>query len=170
MGERIQRDTPRKPLKPDIANFYPRWKFVSRYCVRRKKEKHKKRKRYWKLSLTINQDETRSCPFFQDYDDEIENGRGRRHSSPGSSRGNPRDYGHHLHPDNLVSRPAQIRSSDTALWDTLYIHSLQCHWKALIVFENERLRCSSIPLMRLQFKQIYFRYKAKLDTQIWWKS
>ncbi|KAH0950882.1 hypothetical protein HN011_012047 [Eciton burchellii] len=40
----------------------------------------------------------------QDYDDEIENGRGRRHSSPGGSRGNPRDYGHHLHPDNLVSR------------------------------------------------------------------
>ncbi|XP_025992802.1 whirlin isoform X8 [Solenopsis invicta] len=39
----------------------------------------------------------------QDYDDEIENGRGRRHSSPGSSRGNPRDYGHHLHPDNLES-------------------------------------------------------------------
>ncbi|KAL0099421.1 hypothetical protein PUN28_020150 [Cardiocondyla obscurior] len=39
----------------------------------------------------------------QDYDDEIENGRGRRHSSPGGSRGNPRDYGHHLHPDNLES-------------------------------------------------------------------
>ncbi|XP_032677974.1 whirlin isoform X1 [Odontomachus brunneus] len=39
----------------------------------------------------------------QDYDDEIENGRGRRHSSPGGSRGNPRDYGHHLHLDNLES-------------------------------------------------------------------
>lgn len=40
----------------------------------------------------------------QDYEDELENGRGRRHSSPGGSRGNPRDYGHHhLHPDNLVS-------------------------------------------------------------------
>ncbi|XP_070529477.1 whirlin isoform X4 [Cardiocondyla obscurior] len=39
----------------------------------------------------------------RDYDDEIENGRGRRHSSPGGSRGNPRDYGHHLHPDNLES-------------------------------------------------------------------
>ncbi|CAK9799393.1 Whrn [Anthophora quadrimaculata] len=40
----------------------------------------------------------------QDYDDELENGRGRRHSSPGGSRGNPRDYGHHhLHPDNLES-------------------------------------------------------------------
>ncbi|XP_061937879.1 uncharacterized protein LOC107995072 isoform X10 [Apis cerana] len=38
----------------------------------------------------------------QDYEDELENGRGRRHSSPGGSRGNPRDYGHHhLHPDNL---------------------------------------------------------------------
>lgn len=45
------------------------------------------------------------CRFlFQDYEDELENGRGRRHSSPGGSRGNPRDYGHHhLHPDNLVS-------------------------------------------------------------------
>lgn len=46
------------------------------------------------------------CRFLlQDYEDELENGRGRRHSSPGGSRGNPRDYGHHhLHPDNLVSR------------------------------------------------------------------
>ncbi|GAB1868448.1 WHRN protein [Camponotus japonicus] len=51
----------------------------------------------------------------QDYDDEIENGRGRRHSSPGGSRGNPRDYGHHLHPDNLVSPPAQTRSSNVTL-------------------------------------------------------
>ncbi|XP_076223137.1 whirlin protein dyschronic isoform X1 [Nomia melanderi] len=40
----------------------------------------------------------------QDYEDELENGRGRRHSSPSGSRGNPRDYGHHhLHPDNLES-------------------------------------------------------------------
>ncbi|KAL2736358.1 whirlin isoform X1 [Vespula maculifrons] len=40
----------------------------------------------------------------QDYEDDIDNGRGRRHSSPGGSRGNPRDYGHHhLHPDNLNS-------------------------------------------------------------------
>ncbi|XP_057332815.1 whirlin isoform X2 [Microplitis mediator] len=41
----------------------------------------------------------------QDYDDEIDNDRGRRHSSPGGSRGNPRDYSshHHLHPDNLES-------------------------------------------------------------------
>ncbi|EZA62710.1 Whirlin [Ooceraea biroi] len=53
--------------------------------------------------------------FQSDYDDEIENGRGRRHSSPGGSRGNPRDYSHHLHPDNLVSRPTQTRSSDTVL-------------------------------------------------------
>ncbi|XP_023288794.1 whirlin, partial [Orussus abietinus] len=38
----------------------------------------------------------------QDYEDEAENDRGRRHSSPGGSRGNARDYGHHhLHPDNL---------------------------------------------------------------------
>ncbi|XP_050581359.1 whirlin isoform X1 [Bombus affinis] len=45
------------------------------------------------------------CRFLlQDYEDELENGRGRRHSSPGGSRGNPRDYGHHhLHPDNLES-------------------------------------------------------------------
>ncbi|XP_039312752.1 whirlin isoform X6 [Solenopsis invicta] len=46
---------------------------------------------------------TPSLHDLPDYDDEIENGRGRRHSSPGSSRGNPRDYGHHLHPDNLES-------------------------------------------------------------------
>ncbi|XP_076290607.1 whirlin protein dyschronic isoform X4 [Lasioglossum baleicum] len=40
----------------------------------------------------------------QDYEDDLENGRGRRHSSPSGSRGNPRDYGHHrLHPDNLES-------------------------------------------------------------------
>ncbi|XP_043495742.1 whirlin isoform X3 [Polistes fuscatus] len=40
----------------------------------------------------------------QDYEDDIDSGRGRRHSSPGGSRGNPRDYGHHhLHPDNLES-------------------------------------------------------------------
>ncbi|XP_070529476.1 whirlin isoform X3 [Cardiocondyla obscurior] len=46
---------------------------------------------------------TPSLHDLPDYDDEIENGRGRRHSSPGGSRGNPRDYGHHLHPDNLES-------------------------------------------------------------------
>ncbi|XP_063978688.1 whirlin isoform X3 [Diachasmimorpha longicaudata] len=40
----------------------------------------------------------------QDYEDEIESDRGRRHSSPSGSRGNPRDYAHHhLHPDNLES-------------------------------------------------------------------
>ncbi|KAK0171693.1 hypothetical protein PV328_005114 [Microctonus aethiopoides] len=41
----------------------------------------------------------------QDYDDEVENDRGRRHSSPGGSRGNSRDYAshHHLHPENLSS-------------------------------------------------------------------
>ncbi|XP_043288280.1 whirlin isoform X3 [Venturia canescens] len=41
----------------------------------------------------------------QDYDDEMENERnGRRHSSPGGSRGNQREYAHHhLHPDNLES-------------------------------------------------------------------
>lgn len=45
-----------------------------------------------------------TCFSLQDYDDEIDNDRGRRHSSPGGSRGNPRDYSshHHLHPDNLV--------------------------------------------------------------------
>ncbi|XP_029673357.1 whirlin isoform X3 [Formica exsecta] len=46
---------------------------------------------------------TPSLHDLPDYDDEIENGRGRRHSSPGGSRGNPRDYGHRLHPDNLES-------------------------------------------------------------------
>ncbi|XP_026827243.1 whirlin isoform X8 [Ooceraea biroi] len=46
---------------------------------------------------------TPSLHDLPDYDDEIENGRGRRHSSPGGSRGNPRDYSHHLHPDNLES-------------------------------------------------------------------
>ncbi|XP_012257574.2 whirlin isoform X3 [Athalia rosae] len=41
----------------------------------------------------------------QDYEDEGENDRsGRRHSSPGGSRGNARDFGHHhLHADNLES-------------------------------------------------------------------
>ncbi|XP_031785140.1 whirlin isoform X2 [Nasonia vitripennis] len=39
----------------------------------------------------------------QDYDDDMEGERGgRRHSSPGGSRGN-RDYHHHLHADNLES-------------------------------------------------------------------
>ncbi|CAG5102520.1 Similar to Whrn: Whirlin (Rattus norvegicus) [Cotesia congregata] len=39
----------------------------------------------------------------QDYDDEIDNDRGRRHSSPGGSRSNQRDYSshHNLYPDNL---------------------------------------------------------------------
>ncbi|XP_071876296.1 whirlin protein dyschronic isoform X5 [Bombus fervidus] len=47
---------------------------------------------------------TPSLHDLPDYEDELENGRGRRHSSPGGSRGNPRDYGHHhLHPDNLES-------------------------------------------------------------------
>ncbi|XP_061937873.1 whirlin isoform X5 [Apis cerana] len=49
----------------------------------------------------------------QDYEDELENGRGRRHSSPGGSRGNPRDYGHHhLHPDNLELAHKLSRSFD----------------------------------------------------------
>ncbi|XP_031365561.1 whirlin isoform X7 [Apis dorsata] len=49
----------------------------------------------------------------QDYEDELENGRGRRHSSPGGSRGNPRDYGHHhLHPDNLELAQKLSRSFD----------------------------------------------------------
>ncbi|XP_024935556.1 uncharacterized protein LOC107274995 isoform X2 [Cephus cinctus] len=40
----------------------------------------------------------------QDYEDETGNDRGRRHSSPGGSRGNSRDYPHHhLLPDNLES-------------------------------------------------------------------
>ncbi|XP_057332817.1 whirlin isoform X4 [Microplitis mediator] len=48
---------------------------------------------------------TPSIHDLSDYDDEIDNDRGRRHSSPGGSRGNPRDYSshHHLHPDNLES-------------------------------------------------------------------
>ncbi|XP_076670353.1 whirlin protein dyschronic isoform X5 [Andrena cerasifolii] len=47
---------------------------------------------------------TPSLHDLPDYEDDLENGRGRRHSSPGGSRGNPRDYGHHhLHPDNLES-------------------------------------------------------------------
>ncbi|XP_066589211.1 whirlin-like isoform X2 [Prorops nasuta] len=42
----------------------------------------------------------------QDYEDEMENARDRRHSSPGGPRtGNPRDYGHHhLHSDNLEAQ------------------------------------------------------------------
>ncbi|XP_066589212.1 whirlin-like isoform X3 [Prorops nasuta] len=41
-----------------------------------------------------------------DYEDEMENARDRRHSSPGGPRtGNPRDYGHHhLHSDNLEAQ------------------------------------------------------------------
>ncbi|XP_076648136.1 whirlin protein dyschronic isoform X5 [Halictus rubicundus] len=49
----------------------------------------------------------------QDYEDDLENGRGRRHSSPSGSRGNPRDYGHHrLHPDNLELAHKLSRSFD----------------------------------------------------------
>ncbi|KAL0099420.1 hypothetical protein PUN28_020150 [Cardiocondyla obscurior] len=55
---------------------------------------------------------TPSLHDLPDYDDEIENGRGRRHSSPGGSRGNPRDYGHHLHPDNLELAHKLSRSFD----------------------------------------------------------
>ncbi|XP_034943791.1 whirlin isoform X4 [Chelonus insularis] len=48
----------------------------------------------------------------QDYDDGIDNDRGRRHSSPGGSRGN-RDYGHHhLHPDNVELAHKLSRSFD----------------------------------------------------------
>ncbi|XP_043475922.1 whirlin isoform X5 [Leptopilina heterotoma] len=46
---------------------------------------------------------TPSLHDLPDYDDEIDNDRGRRHSSPGSSRGNSRDYHHRLHADNLES-------------------------------------------------------------------
>lgn len=47
--------------------------------------------------------------FFQDYEDELDDGRGgRRHSSPGGARGNPRDYNRHLHPDNLVSESRNL--------------------------------------------------------------
>ncbi|XP_032677979.1 whirlin isoform X6 [Odontomachus brunneus] len=55
---------------------------------------------------------TPSLHDLPDYDDEIENGRGRRHSSPGGSRGNPRDYGHHLHLDNLELAHKLSRSFD----------------------------------------------------------
>ncbi|XP_026827245.1 whirlin isoform X10 [Ooceraea biroi] len=55
---------------------------------------------------------TPSLHDLPDYDDEIENGRGRRHSSPGGSRGNPRDYSHHLHPDNLELAHKLSRSFD----------------------------------------------------------
>ncbi|XP_063978692.1 whirlin isoform X7 [Diachasmimorpha longicaudata] len=49
----------------------------------------------------------------QDYEDEIESDRGRRHSSPSGSRGNPRDYAHHhLHPDNLELAHKLSRSFD----------------------------------------------------------
>ncbi|XP_020708451.2 whirlin isoform X5 [Athalia rosae] len=48
---------------------------------------------------------TPSIHDLPDYEDEGENDRsGRRHSSPGGSRGNARDFGHHhLHADNLES-------------------------------------------------------------------
>ncbi|XP_031365563.1 whirlin isoform X9 [Apis dorsata] len=56
---------------------------------------------------------TPSLHDLPDYEDELENGRGRRHSSPGGSRGNPRDYGHHhLHPDNLELAQKLSRSFD----------------------------------------------------------
>ncbi|XP_048266297.1 whirlin isoform X10 [Bombus affinis] len=56
---------------------------------------------------------TPSLHDLPDYEDELENGRGRRHSSPGGSRGNPRDYGHHhLHPDNLELAHKLSRSFD----------------------------------------------------------
>jgi hypothetical protein len=71
---------------------------------KKRKEKPEGREGRDRAEEPIDRIETRLRAFFQDYDDEIENGRGRRHSSPGGSRGNPRDYGHHLHPDNLVSR------------------------------------------------------------------
>lgn len=88
---------------------------LSEIVVRKqkRKEQEEKKKESQDKFLAIDQHEIQLRSFFQDYDDEIENGRGRRHSSPGGSRGNPRDYGHHLHPDNLVSRLAQTRSSDT---------------------------------------------------------
>ncbi|XP_015610162.1 whirlin isoform X6 [Cephus cinctus] len=47
---------------------------------------------------------TPSLHDLPDYEDETGNDRGRRHSSPGGSRGNSRDYPHHhLLPDNLES-------------------------------------------------------------------
>ncbi|XP_057332818.1 whirlin isoform X5 [Microplitis mediator] len=57
---------------------------------------------------------TPSIHDLSDYDDEIDNDRGRRHSSPGGSRGNPRDYSshHHLHPDNLELAHKLSRSFD----------------------------------------------------------
>ncbi|XP_076670354.1 whirlin protein dyschronic isoform X6 [Andrena cerasifolii] len=56
---------------------------------------------------------TPSLHDLPDYEDDLENGRGRRHSSPGGSRGNPRDYGHHhLHPDNLELAHKLSRSFD----------------------------------------------------------
>ncbi|XP_015610163.1 whirlin isoform X7 [Cephus cinctus] len=49
----------------------------------------------------------------QDYEDETGNDRGRRHSSPGGSRGNSRDYPHHhLLPDNLELAHKLSRSFD----------------------------------------------------------
>ncbi|XP_034943794.1 whirlin isoform X7 [Chelonus insularis] len=55
---------------------------------------------------------TPSIHDLPDYDDGIDNDRGRRHSSPGGSRGN-RDYGHHhLHPDNVELAHKLSRSFD----------------------------------------------------------
>ncbi|XP_043475923.1 whirlin isoform X6 [Leptopilina heterotoma] len=55
---------------------------------------------------------TPSLHDLPDYDDEIDNDRGRRHSSPGSSRGNSRDYHHRLHADNLELAHKLSRSFD----------------------------------------------------------
>ncbi|XP_063978694.1 whirlin isoform X9 [Diachasmimorpha longicaudata] len=56
---------------------------------------------------------TPSIHDLPDYEDEIESDRGRRHSSPSGSRGNPRDYAHHhLHPDNLELAHKLSRSFD----------------------------------------------------------
>ncbi|XP_046427099.1 whirlin isoform X9 [Neodiprion fabricii] len=56
---------------------------------------------------------TPSIHDLPDYEDEAENDRGRRHSSPGGSRGNTRDFGHHhLHADNLELAHKLSRSFD----------------------------------------------------------
>ncbi|XP_048509031.1 whirlin isoform X6 [Athalia rosae] len=57
---------------------------------------------------------TPSIHDLPDYEDEGENDRsGRRHSSPGGSRGNARDFGHHhLHADNLELAHKLSRSFD----------------------------------------------------------
>ncbi|XP_024935559.1 whirlin isoform X8 [Cephus cinctus] len=56
---------------------------------------------------------TPSLHDLPDYEDETGNDRGRRHSSPGGSRGNSRDYPHHhLLPDNLELAHKLSRSFD----------------------------------------------------------